>query len=109
MFSTSVLGVPLQPTQLCAPFALNATLAVVAATAPAWSLPSTEVVVPPARLPTLKLSLSASIKATAPLLPLLAVLVSLLALVVFGIAAQLSAAIVFFWLRRPLARPAGGG
>jgi len=34
---------------------------------------------------------------------------SLLALVVFGIAAQLSAAIVFFWLRRPLARPAGGG
>src|SRR5436190_18632281 len=29
--------------------------------------------------------------------------------VVFGIAAQLSAAIVFFWLRRPLARPAGGG
>jgi MFS-type transporter involved in bile tolerance (Atg22 family) len=33
---------------------------------------------------------------------------SLLALVVFGIAAQLSAAIVFFWLRRPLARAAGG-
>jgi MFS-type transporter involved in bile tolerance (Atg22 family) len=32
---------------------------------------------------------------------------SLLALVVFGIAAQLAAAILFFWLRRPLARAAG--
>jgi hypothetical protein len=81
--SVSTVGVPAQPVQPCAPFALTVTLDVVAPPAPTWSLPSTEPVVPPATLPTpTKLSSTASTMPTLAVAWLFAALPSLPALVV---------------------------